>query len=111
MYLWLNSLALLGQAPPPRQPSAEEGVAALFGICCQLIFMAVIIVPLIAGLWKCFSKANQPGWASIIPIYNGIVMLQIVGRPIWWIILYFIPCLNIFISIISTSQYGQRVAS
>ena len=26
-----------------------------------------------------------------------IVLLEIVGRPIWWIILFFIPCVNIII--------------
>ena len=51
-------------------------------------------------MWRVFTKAGQPGWASIIPIYNGIVLLQIAGKPVWWILLYFIPFVNIVIACI-----------
>jgi hypothetical protein len=46
---------------------------------------------------KIFAKANKPGWAAIIPIYNMIVLLEVVGRPFWWILLKLIPCVNIVI--------------
>jgi hypothetical protein len=44
--------------------------------------------------WKLFEKAGQPGWAALIPIYNAIVLLKIVGKPTWWIILFIIPVVN-----------------
>ena len=47
-----------------------------------------------------FVKAGKPGWAAIIPIYNAIVLLQIAGKPLWWIILLLIPIVNIVIGII-----------
>jgi len=65
-----------------------------------LVVYIVISVFFIMTMWKIFAKANKPGWAAIIPIYNVIVLLEIVGRPIWWIILLMIPCVNIVISII-----------
>lgn len=52
-------------------------------------------------------KAGQPGWASIIPIYNLIVFLQIVGRPIWWFILLLIPLVNIIIMIILIIDFAK----
>jgi uncharacterized protein DUF5684 len=64
------------------------------------VIWCVVIIFYIAAMWKVFTKAGQPGWAAIVPIYNGIVMLQIAGKPIWWILLYFIPIVNIVISII-----------
>lgn len=64
-----------------------------------LIYLAIFIV-IIASFWKVFTKAGQPGWASIIPIYNLIVMLQIVGRPWWWILLLLIPVVSLVIAII-----------
>jgi len=70
-----------------------------FSTTTWVIICAVAIFE-IASLWKVFTKAGQPGWAAIIPIYNGIVLLQIAGKPIWWILLYFIPVVNIVISII-----------
>ena len=51
-------------------------------------------------LWKIFEKAGKPGWAAIIPIYNLIVLLEIVGRPIWWVVLFLIPVVSFIISII-----------
>lgn len=63
-----------------------------------LIYLAIIIA-MIAGMWKVFEKAGQPGWAAIIPIYNLIILLQIVGKPIWWIVLFLIPLVN-FVALI-----------
>ncbi len=55
--------------------------------------MAIIVLE-IAALWKVFVKAGKPGWAVIIPVYNLIVLLEIVGKPLWWIILFIIPFVN-----------------
>jgi Family of unknown function (DUF5684) len=46
------------------------------------------------GGWKVFEKAGKPGWAAIIPIYNYIVLCEIVGKPVWWFLLFFVPCIN-----------------
>ncbi len=51
-------------------------------------------------MWKLYTKAGKPGWAPIIPIYNWVVLLEIVGRPLWWIILLLIPVVNFVILII-----------
>jgi hypothetical protein len=59
-----------------------------------VIYLAIIVV-CIAAMWKVFTKAGKPGWACIIPIYNTIVMLEIVGKPLWWFLLLLIPCVNI----------------
>jgi hypothetical protein len=60
----------------------------------------VVVVFLIAAMWKVFTKAGKPGWAAIIPIYNIYVLLKIAGRPGWWLILYIVPLVNVVISII-----------
>ena len=64
-----------------------------------LIYIA-IIVAVIAGWWKIFTKAGEAGWKSIIPVYNFIVILKIVGREWWWVILMLIPIVNFIILII-----------
>jgi len=58
-----------------------------------ILYLAVVIL-LIAAEWKIFTKAGKPGWAVIIPFYNIIVLLQIIGKPWWWLILLFIPFIN-----------------
>lgn len=47
-----------------------------------------------------YVKAGKPGWAAIIPFYNIYVLLQIVGKPGWWLILYLVPFVNIYITIV-----------
>jgi uncharacterized protein DUF5684 len=59
-----------------------------------IIYLAVVVLE-IAALWQLFAKAGQPGWAAIIPIYNTIVWLKVVGRPLWWFVLLLIPLVNI----------------
>lgn len=68
-----------------------------------IIYLAIIVL-MIAGMWKVFEKAGKPGWAAIIPIYNIIVLLEITGKPIWWIVLFLIPIVNLVIMIIVSMQ-------
>ena len=55
-----------------------------------------------------FEKAGQPGWASIVPIYNLVVLLQIVNKPIWWIVLLLIPLINIVILIMVSIALAEK---
>ncbi len=71
-----------------------------------ILYLAVIVL-LIVSMWKIFVKAGQPGWASIIPIYNLIVLLQIVRKPIWWIVLMLIPIVNLIIMIILSIELAK----
>ena len=79
--------------------------AALFassgaGVGILVVIYIAVIVFEIAALWQIFVKASEAGWKAIIPIWNTLVILKIVGRPWWWIILFLIPIVNIVIFII-----------
>ena len=63
-------------------------------------FIFLVSVFSIVCLWKVFVKAGKPGWASIVPIYNVLTELEIIGRPWWWLLLMLVPLVNIVISII-----------
>ena len=65
-----------------------------------VIVWCAVIVLLIAAMWKVFTKAGKPGWAAIIPIYNYIVLLQIAGKPVWWIFLFLVPLANLVVLIL-----------
>lgn len=71
--------------------------AALGGI---MVAYLIVLVLMIAGMFAMYSKAGKPGWASIIPIYNIIVLLEIVGRPSWWFLLFFVPVVNLIVAIL-----------
>jgi hypothetical protein len=61
------------------------GVGANVGlIFTGLVFVLVTLIVGIVGIWKVFAKAGQPGWASIIPLYNTWVLAEIIGKPGWW---------------------------
>jgi len=88
---------LLAQVAPETETTASPAptISPIFTI----IWLAVVVL-MIASMWKIFTKAGQPGWASLIPIYNIYVWCKIVGRPGWWVILFFIPFVNFVIAII-----------
>ena len=72
-----------------------------------IIFDLAIIVLLIVALWKIFEKAGKPGWAVLIPFYNFVVLLEIVKKPIWWIIWLFVPIANIVIVVWVTNLLSK----
>lgn len=64
----------------------------VFGAICFLLYIALIVV-VIAGVWKVFTKAGQPGWASIVPIYNTYVLVVEIAKRdmVWFLLSIFIP--------------------
>ncbi|MES2216125.1 MAG: DUF5684 domain-containing protein [Patescibacteria group bacterium] len=71
-----------------------------------VIWLAVLLL-IVISYWKVFSKAGQPGWASIIPIYNIIVLFRITNRPWWWFFLFLIPIVNWVIMIILMNDLAK----
>ena len=71
--------------------------AALAAFSAVSMFISLgVSVLIIISLWKIFTKAGKPGWAAIVPIYNIIVLLEVVELPMWYIALFFIPFANIY---------------
>lgn len=64
-----------------------------------VLFLEVIVLMIVTGE-TIFYKAGKPEWASIVPIYNVLVLLDIVGKPRWWILLMLVPILNFAILIV-----------
>jgi nicotinamide riboside transporter PnuC len=55
----------------------------------------LLVVLQAVGLWRVFEKAGRPGWESLIPIYNLLVLLEILGRSEWWLLWLLIPLVNL----------------
>lgn len=91
---------------PPAMPQISGTQVAIFSI----IYLAFLIF-IIAGVWKTFAKAGQPGWASLIPIYNLYIIGVIAKKDNWWLIL--IPIVNfVYVFILMAAfarQYGKGV--
>lgn len=76
----------------------NSGYGAGAGVVAWVFYVAVIVFSILVQ-WKLFTKAGKPGWASIVPIYNILVLLEIVGKPWWYLLLMFVPVVNIVILI------------
>ncbi|HZW09327.1 MAG TPA: DUF5684 domain-containing protein [Phycisphaerales bacterium] len=70
-----------------------------FGFIGGLFYLTILAL-IVASWWIIFQKAGQPGWTAIIPIVNMYFLCKVAGRPGWWVILFFIPIVNIVISAI-----------
>src|SRR5437588_224379 len=92
-------LSFLAQTTDDMGTTQPQQMNPVAGAIAGLIWL-VFVVLMIVSLWKIFTKAGQPGWASIIPIYNLYILLKICGRPGWWILLMLIPFVNFIIAII-----------
>ena len=78
-----------------------------FACCFSVVWLGMMVL-IIGGLWKIFTKAGQPGWAAIVPIYNIFILCTIAGKPAWWIVLFFIPFVNIVVSIMVWAEVAKR---
>lgn len=90
------------------------GMAAAGAVIIVMWLFAIGIALLtIAGMWKAFQKAGEPGWGAIIPIYNAYLMLKIGGNSGWWLIGLLIPLVNflvaIKVSIDVSKAFGQGI--
>ncbi len=59
------------------------------------IFFLILQVIHFLGTWKLYVKAGRKAWEAIIPVYNAVVLMKIINRPWWWVLLLFIPVINV----------------
>ena len=62
-----------------------------------LLFIAIVQLIHFLGTWKLYQKAGFKSWQAAIPVYNAIVLMQIINRPKWWVVMLFIPIINLII--------------
>lgn len=85
------------------EETSGSGIGTVIGL---IIYLAVVVL-FVVSAWKVYEKAGKPGWAAIIPIYNIIVLMEIIGRPTWWTVLYFIPCVNLVVAILNLIDFAK----
>ena len=96
----MTSLLLLAQAGGTQEIPQVSPIAVIVGLA--------VWVFIIASLWKVFTKAGQPGWACLIPIYNIYIMCKIAGKPGWWLLLMLIPFVNFIIAIMLCIAIAEK---
>lgn len=60
-------------------------------------FIFFLIIQILHGLgtWKLYIKAGRKAWEAFVPVYNAVVLMKIINRPWWWVILLFVPIINL----------------
>jgi len=73
------------------QDTTSTGSAAggAMAMAMMVVWLAIVLV-FLAAMWRVFTKAGQPGWAAIVPIYNYVVLCKIGGKPGWWFLIWFL---------------------
>ena len=69
--------------------------------------LAIAGVFVAVALWRIYRKAGHPGWASLVPGYNLLVFMRIVGRPWWWCLLMLVPLVNIGVAILEAFELAE----
>ena len=85
--------------------SYETAVFAAMGI--YMVVICIVAVFAIVCMWKIFSKAGQPGWASLIPFYNNYVLFEIAWGNGLLFLLLFVPVANFVVMIILWVKLSQ----
>ena len=92
-----------------NNPSDEVG-GLVFGTMF-LVFLGLMLVAVVLnviGLWKTFEKAGKPGWAAIVPVYNGMVLAEVAGYPSWYGLGFLVNPISLVVSIIFGLSTAKR---
>lgn len=83
-----------GNVPPEAAAGAFALSAGIFLFVMIIVIIVYVIVAL--SLMRIAKRTNTPNaWFAWIPILNLILMLQIAKRPMWWLIFFLVPFINI----------------
>ncbi len=100
-FLWPQTLILADNADGDLSSSCCGGGSCIGVMICPLIFAVLwmgIYLIWIIGMWKMFEKAGEPGWASIVPIYNIMILAKISGREPTEGLMVLIPIYGIYVA-------------
>lgn len=98
---------------PEQQSSAipQQNIAVPngsgFPVLILLIALTVSVL-IIAGQWIVFQKAGHAGWKSLVPLYNMYILMQISGKPGWWMFLLFIPLVGLIVYLFAMLSLAKK---
>ena len=107
----LASVLLLTAVPLFADDSSTAG-AAMAGVFMLVMFgiAAAFYVYFALALQAIAKKTNtENAWWAWVPILNIVLMLNIAKKPVWWIILFFIPLVSIVFAIIVFMAIAEAV--
>lgn len=98
--LGLVSLMLSALAFAQSTDRTVQTAVAMSMVMFGLVFGLAIYVYFALALQTIATKTNtENSWLAWIPIANLVLMLNVAKKPLWWILLFIIPLVNIVVAI------------
>lgn len=102
---------LMKKALEMQKSAMQQGAAGQkrsgFPLFLILIILTVCIL-IVAAQWIVFQKAGQAGWKCLIPFYNIYVLMQISGKPGWWMFLLIIPLVGVAVYLFAMLSLARK---
>jgi hypothetical protein len=87
--------------------SAGSIAAIVAGLSIFFILIFALMIYTYVCRWKIFTKSGQEGWKALIPIYNTLILLDIIKKPRWQIFLYLLFPVSFVILIIHFNELSK----
>lgn len=89
---------------------SDDSVWELLGFMFSTVWFMIMLVILAFTIlisWKIFEKFGEPGWKSLIPIYNIYIMFKYTFGSGLWIIALMVPILNFIVAIMFAAKMAK----
>ncbi|MCR2033549.1 DUF5684 domain-containing protein [Anaerofustis stercorihominis] len=77
-------------------------------IFIPIILPLIILLIILISRWKIFDKAGEAGWKALIPFYGTYTLCKITFGFGWYMLLFFIPYINLIMYIITYIKLGKK---
>lgn len=84
----------------------EDGIGIIGSLIFGVIYLGLIIFFGVT-YWKIYEKAGKPGWASLIPIYSALVLMEIIDKPKIWVLYMCIPFVGLYWMVLSAIEFAK----
>ena len=85
---------------PSAFSSVSSGTTAIILLFTVFFLMSGTILQIVAK-WNIFDKADEPGWAAIVPFYGNYIFHYITWGNGWWFLASFIPGISFVVKVIT----------
>jgi Family of unknown function (DUF5684) len=74
------------------------------------ICYAAVLALIISAQWRIYEKAGEAGWKCLVPVYNIVIMLKIVGKPAWWtpLVIVLAPIFGVWMVNMLAKSFGKN---
>ncbi len=103
--LMKKALEMQSSAAPQQNITVPNGSGLPVSILLIALTVSVLII---AGQWIIFQKAGHAGWKSLVPLYNMYILMQIAGKPGWWMFLLFIPLVGLIVYLFAMLSLAKK---